>query len=126
MIVQSHPQLHLTYCLNVHPGEAWAENFAAIGQKTTAVKQRVDPGQWFGLGLRLSAQAAEELSDPVAQGDALDFFAEQQLYPFTINGFPYGRFHKARVKEDVYAPDWRTAERRDYTLQLVDILAAML
>ena len=30
------------------------------------------------------------------------------------------------MKEAVYAPDWRTHERRDYTLQLTDILAATL
>ncbi len=56
MIVQNHPQLHLTYCLNVHPGERWAANFAAIQQKATGIKERVAPDQWFGLGLRLSAR----------------------------------------------------------------------
>jgi hypothetical protein len=126
MIVQNQPQLHLTYCLNVHPGERWAANFAAIQQKATAIKERVAPDQWFGLGLRLSAEAAQDLSNPDLQGELLDFCAEQQMYPFTINGFPYGKFHQASVKEEVYAPDWRTPERLDYTLQLIDILAATL
>src|SRR3954463_386151 len=126
MIVQHQPQVHLTYCLNVHPGETWIENIAAIREKTTAIKARVEPGDWFGLGLRLSARAAEELATPEAQGEALDFFAEQNLYPFSINGFPYGRFHQTSVKEKVYTPDWRTSERLQYTLQLVDILAALL
>ncbi len=126
MIVQHRPQLHLTYCQNIHPGESWAENFAAIQTHTTAVKQRVCPDEWFGLGLRLSAQAAAELSDPERKAEALDFFAANQLYPFTINGFPYGRFHEKRVKERVYAPDWRTAERRDYTIQLADVLSSLL
>ena len=126
MIVQHRPQLHLTYCLNIHPGETWVENFAAIREKTVAVKQLVGAGEWFGLGLRLSAQAASELADPERRAEALDFFSANQLYPFSINGFPYGRFHQGPVKETVYAPDWRTAERRDYTLQLADVLAAML
>ena len=52
--------------------------------------------------------------------------AEQNLYVFTINGFPYGCFHGARVKENVYVPDWRTPERRDYTNLLADILADLL
>ena len=30
MIIQHNPPLHLTYCLNIHPGESWAESFAAI------------------------------------------------------------------------------------------------
>lgn len=126
MIVQHKPQLHLTYCLNIHPGESWAENFEAIKTNVLEVKSRTTPSDWFGLGLRLSAQAATELSDPERRDEALDFFAANQLYPFSINGFPYGRFHKGRVKENVYAPDWRTPERRDYTLQLADVLASML
>ncbi|HEY2341813.1 MAG TPA: metabolite traffic protein EboE [Chthoniobacteraceae bacterium] len=126
MIVQHKPQLHLTYCQNIHPGETWTENFDAIKQHAVQVKQRVCPDQWFGLGLRLSAQAAADLSVPEQRAEALDFFASNHLYPFTINGFPYGRFHKDRVKEHVYAPDWRTPERRDYTIQLADILAGML
>jgi hypothetical protein len=48
------------------------------------------------------------------------------MYGFTINGFPYGNFHKTRVKEAVYQPDWRTSERRDYTNRLADILVALL
>lgn len=125
MIVQHRPQLHLTYCLNIHPGETWAENFAAIKEKTVDIKRKVCPHDWFGLGLRLSAQAAAELAQPGNREEALDFFASNQLYPFSINGFPYGQFHSGPVKQNVYAPDWRTTERRDYTLLLADILASM-
>jgi hypothetical protein len=45
---------------------------------------------------------------------------------FTINGFPYGQFHGTRVKEQVYAPDWTTRERLDYTRLLFDVLAQLL
>ena len=127
MILQHQPPLHLTYCLNIHPGESWAENFAAIREKTLAVKQRVAPDQWFGLGLRIAHQAAAELTASAdLREEALAFFSEHQLYPFSINGFPYGRFHAGPVKENVYAPDWRTPERLEYTLQLADILAGWL
>jgi sugar phosphate isomerase/epimerase len=127
MIVQHSPPLHLTYCLNIHPGESWADNFTAIREKTVAVKQLVASDQWFGLGLRLSHHAASRLCDDAAAIDeAREFFAEHQLYVFSINGFPYGRFHQGRVKENVYAPDWRTPERRDYTMQLADIFTSFL
>jgi hypothetical protein len=127
MILQHKPPLHLTYCLNIHPGERWSDNLAAIREKTLAVKQRVAPDQWFGLGLRLSHHAANRLStDEALLNEARDFFAEHQLYPFTINGFPYGRFHAGPVKERVYEPDWRTPERRDYTLQLADVFTHFL
>ena len=127
MILQHKPALHLTYCLNIHPGESWADNFAAIKDKAVAVKQRVAPDQWFGLGLRIAHHAAVRLSsDTALMNEARDYFAEQQLYPFSINGFPYGRFHRGPVKERVYEPDWRTPERRDYTIQLADIFTHFL
>ena len=127
MIVQHQPPLHLTYCLNIHPGETWAENLAAIREKTARVRQFVAPDQWFGLGLRLSAQAAAELAaNPALRHEALDVFAEHQFYPFSVNAFPYGRFHDGAVKENVYAPDWRTSERRNYTFNAADVLAGWL
>ena len=127
MIVQHRPPLHLTYCLNIHPGESWAENFAAIREKAVAVQQRVGPNQWFGLGLRIAQQAADELTASAdLRAEALEFFSAHQLYPFSINGFPYGRFHAGPVKEKVYAPDWRTSDRLHYTLQLADLLAGWL
>jgi sugar phosphate isomerase/epimerase len=127
MILQQDPRLHLTYCLNIHPGESWAENFAAIREKATAVKRVIAPSSAFGLGLRIAHQAATELSASAdLRAEAGRFFADQQLYPFSINGFPYGRFHAGPVKENVYAPDWRTDERVEYTRQLADILAGWL
>jgi sugar phosphate isomerase/epimerase len=127
MLLQSAPPLHLTYCLNIHPGESWAQNFAAIREKATAVKKLVAPEQPFGLGLRIAHQAAEELSASARLRDeARELFAAHDLYAFSINGFPYGRFHAGPVKENVYAPDWRTPERVAYTRQLADILAAWL
>ncbi len=126
MRVQDKPPLHLTYCLNIHRGETWTENFAAIRDLATAVRNFVAPDLNFGLGLRLSATAAAELSNPHRLGDFKAFLAEMGLYVFTINGFPFGRFHDGPVKEKVYAPDWRTDERRSYTLQLADILAELL
>ena len=126
MILSTDPPLHLTYCLNIHPGQTWSENFAAIADKALAVRQAVAPGRRFGLGLRLSNEAAEELAQPAKLDSFGRFLQDHDLYVFTINGFPYGRFHGEPVKEDVYRPDWRTRERRDYTIRLIDILAALL
>ena len=127
MILQHQPPLHLTYCLNIHPGETWAENLAAIREKAVRVKRFVSPDRWFGLGLRLSAQAAADLAaDATLRSEALDVFAEHELYPFSVNAFPYGQFHAGPGKENVYAPDWRSAARREYTMQVADILAGWL
>lgn len=126
MIIRQQPPLHLTYCLNIHPGETWDENLLAINNYALEVKKRVAPDKSFGLGLRLSREAAESLRDRQERVRFRAFLEENGLYVFTINGFPYGRFHGTEVKANVYAPDWRMPERRDYTNLLADILADIL
>jgi sugar phosphate isomerase/epimerase len=126
MRIASTPPVHLTYCLNVHRGEAWAENEAAIRTMAVAVRDRVGAPGPFGLGLRLGNRASLELLEPGALEGLRRLLAEQRLYAFTVNGFPYGSFHGTRVKENVYAPDWRTAERVEYTARLADVLAQIL
>ncbi|MDI6774864.1 MAG: metabolite traffic protein EboE [Verrucomicrobiota bacterium] len=126
MRIAERPDIHLTYCLNVHPGETWAHNFAAVREKAAAVKARVSPGAPFGLGLRLSHTAAAELVQDRRLAEFKEFLSANGLYALTVNGFPFGRFHGAPVKEDVYRPDWTASERRDYTLRLVGILAELL
>ncbi|MFA4945038.1 MAG: metabolite traffic protein EboE [Lentisphaeria bacterium] len=122
-----HGPFHLTYCLNIHPGESWAENFAAIRDHALAVRHRVAPGARFGLGLRLSGQAAAELAgDRRALAEFKRFLRREKLYVFTVNAFPFGRFHGGPVKEQVYAPDWRTPQRLGYTLRVAELLAHLL
>lgn len=118
--------VHLTYCSNIHPGESWAEVRANLARHVPAVRARVAPGELFGIGLRLSARAADELSAPEALAELRAFLARERLYVFTLNGFPYGTFHGTRVKEGVYLPDWRDPERLRYTNRLADLLAALL
>lgn len=117
---------HLTYCSNIHPGETWTEVRANLGRYVPRVRDIAGAGEDFGIGLRLSAQAARELSEPSALAEFRDFLADNHFYVFTINGFPYGRFHGARVKEDAYLPDWRDEERLRYSNELGDLLAKLL
>lgn len=126
MRVGSGPFFHLTYCTNVHPGGTWTEVASSLKQHLPPLKAALSPSAPFGVGLRLSDQASRELLD----GDRLDRFQswldDQGLYVFTMNGFPYGRFHGETVKDQVHAPDWRTTERVAYTRRLVHILAALV
>jgi sugar phosphate isomerase/epimerase len=126
MLVSDHPPVHLTYCLNVHPGETWEENLEAIKTKAVRVRDRVAPGREFGLGLRLGNIAAGALSDSGALDRFRAFLEQNRFYVYTINGFPYGDFHSSPVKEKAYHPDWRSSERRDYTIGLSEILAELL
>jgi hypothetical protein len=118
--------LHLAYCTNIHRGETWSETFAALKSHTLAVRDRVSAKKPYAIGLRLSAQAARELSDGAALTDFRRWLDRENSYVFTINGFPYGRFHGTRVKEQVYAPDWTTNERVEYTNLLFDLLAEIV
>jgi sugar phosphate isomerase/epimerase len=119
-------QPHLTYCTNIHAGETWAEVRANLERYVVAVKARVAPDRPFGVGLRLSAQAALALSEPRNLAAFREFLDGHGLYVFTINGFPYGVFHGTRVKEDVYLPDWMDEARLAYTDRLAVLLADLL
>ncbi len=126
MKLRNDPALHLTYCMNVHPAETWADTLEAVRTAACSVKERVAPSEPFGLGLRLSCDAARSLTEPGAVDRFSGFLGDHGLYVFTVNGFPYGPFHGQPVKEAVYAPDWRTPERLAYTLRLADILARLI
>jgi hypothetical protein len=117
---------HLTYCTNIHPGETWPEIFQNLEQHVLKVKTKIAPDCAYGIGLRLSGQAAQTLSDQKELDTFKRFLLKHNLYVFTINGFPEGRFHGERVKERVYRPDWLEEERLDYADRCAGILAALL
>ena len=118
--------MHLAYCTNIHRGENWRQTFDSLNEYTLAVRQRVCPNRPYAIGLRLSDEAARELSEKTALLEFRRWLDEHNCYVFTINGFPFGRFHGGRVKEQVYAPDWTTNERVEYTNRLFDLLARLL
>ncbi|MBI5214120.1 MAG: metabolite traffic protein EboE [Ignavibacteriae bacterium] len=124
MLIQN--DYHLTYCTNTHTGETWSEVFQSLKDYLPFIKSSVAPEQPFGVGLRLSNIASVQL----LQGDLLNQFSEwlyeNNLYVFTINGFPYGDFHGGTVKEKVYLPDWTNHKRVYYTKRLFTILARLL
>jgi hypothetical protein len=117
---------HLTYCTNIHPGNGWPEVFANLRRHAPELKQRLSPQAPFGLGLRLSSMESRQL----LVGDNLprlrSYLDGAGLYVFTLNGFPYGSFHRGRIKAAVFSPDWRDRERAAYTLRLVHILKHLL
>jgi hypothetical protein len=118
--------IHLAYCTNVHRGETWAEVFTALQSDTLAVRDRVSPDSSFAIGLRLSDRASRELYVPAALESFRRWLKSNDCYVFTINGFPFGRFHGERIKEQVFRPDWTATERLDYTVRLFQILVELL
>lgn len=124
--MQIDSQFHLTYCTNVHPGADWKTTFAALESHLVQIRTSVSPEAPFGLGLRLSDKASRELDE----GNQLALFAEwlrtNNIYVFTMNGFPFGNFHGQPVKDQVHYPDWTTSDRWEYTERLFKQLAYLL
>ena len=118
--------LHLAYCTNIHRGETWDQTFETLKRYTLDVRKRVCPQDPYAIGLRLGADAARELAQPDVLKAFRHWLDKENCYVFTINGFPYGKFHGTRVKELVYQPDWTTPERLEYTNLLFDLLAEIV
>lgn len=117
---------HLSYCTNIHSGENWKDHFAELQKNFPHIKEQVCNEQPMGIGLRLSNSASMELLGEAELSAFKNWLATNNAYVFTMNGFPYGDFHHAIVKDKVHAPDWTRPERLKYTLRLFKILAELL
>jgi len=117
---------HLTYCTKIHPGHGLQDLMANLREYAPALKARLAPHRPFGLGLRLSATECRELLTGNHLTELQDFLAQNDLYVFTLNGFPYGDLTGPTVKSQIFAPDWRDETRVSYTLDLIEILRQLL
>jgi hypothetical protein len=115
----------LSYCTNIHPAESWSDTYQSLKDHLPQIKSKVSPNQDFGLGLRLSNQAVNELllNDTYKEFD--QWLEENSVKIMSVNGFPFGEFHQYKVKENVHSPDWFTEERRIYTYHIVKLLSLM-
>lgn len=114
------------YCTNVHAGANLAETEANLNKHAVRVRELISPRDPMGVGLWLSAVTAKELRDPDRLARFSGFLNDNQLMPYTLNGFPYGNFHQAIVKHAVYEPTWMDPLRLQYTLDLANILDQLL
>jgi len=117
---------HLTYCTNIHPGKNWEINFENLKRYVPIIKEKISPDKKFGLGLRLSNQASIELKLNNNLSDFKNWLNNEDIYIFTMNGFPYGNFHGEKVKDLVHAPDWTKKERLVYTKRLFKQLTILI
>lgn len=126
MKIGTNNSFHLTYCTNIHPGEEWSQVFHNLKKYVPKLKVRLASSKPFGIGLRLADVATRQLLEVNALAQFQSWLTEEELYVFTLNGFPYGGFHRQVVKDQVYAPDWSKPQRLDYTLRLTRLLAYLL
>ncbi|MDC6352055.1 metabolite traffic protein EboE [Zeaxanthinibacter sp. PT1] len=121
-----HKDYHLTYCTNIHPGQDWETTYSSLKTYLPGIKQQLVPDGEFGVGLRLSNKASEELDESGRLQEFGQWLSDNGLYVFTMNGFPYGNFHHERVKDQVHSPDWTTPERVQYTKRLFRQLSCLI
>src|ERR1700755_3323674 len=114
---------HLTYSTLVHPGDTWDDMWQSLTTYVPQVQKRVCPTAPFGVSLRLSNASASTLVKSKPERDKLKkFLADNNMYLYTVNAFPYGPFKNQIVKEQVYEPDWRSEERTQYTMNVAEVL----
>lgn len=112
----------LTYCTNIHPGVSWKEHFEELQKFVIPVKEGLGV-EHLGLGLRISAQMAEDLLLPNTFSDFENWCLSNGLWPSTFNVFPYSTFHGVEVKQEVYQPDWSKKERLEFSLKALKLAA---
>ncbi len=115
---------HLTYSTLVHAGDTWDEMWESLRTYVPRVKARVSPNAPFGVSLRLSASSVDTLiNSSQKRAELKKFLADNDMYLYTVNAFPYGPFKNQIVKEQVYEPDWSGEQRAKYTENVAEILA---
>ncbi|MBC8522808.1 metabolite traffic protein EboE [PVC group bacterium] len=108
------------YCTIVHAGYSLDEVIHNLHTYSDAVQHKV--GEKIELGLWLSNVAVcDENIDKLQES-----LCELNLTVKSINGFPYGNFHRIVVAHDVYKPSWCEEDRLSYTKQLALFLAKLL
>ena len=114
-----HP-IALCYSMNVHPGEGMDDVLDALERYVLPLRDRLGVEGEFAVGLRIAAKAAFERD---RYDELKGYLRRHELVAVTVNAFPFGDFHGARVKDAVYAPDWTSAERVAYTVAVAELLA---
>ena len=98
------------YCTNIHAGRDRGPRSA----RTSSARARGEGARLRPTRRSASAcgcrRAPRASSRAATSASCATSSTRNGLYVFTINGFPYGAFHGARVKEDGLPPDW--LERR--------------
>ncbi len=124
------PTTHLCYSLNLFPRnkEGYINTVKAILPKMCEIRRNLNltDDTPFALGLWLDAESVEELQQSANLAQLKSLLADNNFYSFTINAFPYGKFHNGPIKENVYLPDWSSNLRLDFTCRVADILAELL
>lgn len=113
--------------MNVHPGESVGELVDLLRGPAARVRSAWRDSGEMGAGLWLPRESARAIAtDEGSAQQVREALSESGLFAFTVNAFPAGGFHAARVKEQVYRPTWTDPARLDYTRLACRALARLL
>ncbi|MEM7517532.1 MAG: hypothetical protein AAF368_11500, partial [Planctomycetota bacterium] len=117
-------RLRLGYCTNLHPAGTLEELLAGLGRVSVPLRERLVSLGALGVGAYLAAPLARELASPQGESglrELRQFLEQNGLDVFTFNAFPYGGFHEAGLKQEVFRPTWAEEERLAFTLDVAHI-----
>jgi len=128
MSVQNNPWhlSELTYCCNVHPYQS-PEDVNYILEKFVSAVRLKRKLSTMSSGIWLSNDICSNFQNqPTLFTRFRDQLDSNNITLTTLNGFPFGNFHQAVVKQKVYEPDWSDFKRYQFSYNLSTILAATL
>lgn len=121
---------HLCYSLNVFPrsDSGYIQNIDVIAERFCEIRKNLGyPEETpFALGLWLDSESVEELDEPAKLAELKSILNKYNFYVFTVNAFPYGKFHDGPIKDNVYLPNWTDDRRKEFTIKVADILSELL
>ncbi len=114
----------LTYCSNIFKEKTLYDLLEKI-EKYAFFLRKTFKKKWVGLSLCMSNKLIIELHE----FKKLIFFGKwlkrHNFYLSSLNGFVYKVFHKKKIKENIYYPDWTSKNRNLYTKKLIMLLVHM-
>ncbi len=129
----AHPEhpgrsVRLAYCMNLHAAETLVELLEGVREFTLPLRDRFAGSGSFGVGMYFPAELARHLASASGERELASLREElsaARLTPFTFNAFPFGGFHHAGLKQQVFEPTWCSAERVAFTLDVAQLAATL-
>lgn len=122
MKLDNYKHFDLTYCSNIYSVDTWEDIFISLKKNIPNISSKLSPDKPFGIGLRLSNNAANQLLEKNNIMIFQQWLSDNNYYLATINGFVYGNFYNTNIKAKVYQPDWTSLKRANFNFTLISIL----
>ena len=82
----------------MHPGESARDIMNNLCHYVAVLRRNRELSN-MATGIWISNQAARELANADLRSEFKDLLKKENLWPTSINGFPFGGFHEENVKE---------------------------